>query len=113
MTNEGQLHQISAEIGGLTKAVDIMMKQWERQEESASAGRRALHEKFEAFKTDVGLQIAGLSLRVDRLTDQIKREEILVEGEKRLGKKIWVALMAVAGVTGWGINELITWLHPK
>lgn len=130
MTNEGQLHQISAEIGGLKKAVDMMMQQWDRQEQTATAGRRALHEKFEAFKTDVGLQIAGLSLRVDRLTDKVtliepsvttfkekiesdKEEALRDEGAKRFRVKVGAFIVACASAVGWGLHELVSLLHSK
>src|SRR4051794_20697908 len=98
MADRGELHEISAEIGALKKAVEIMTDMWSRQEETATAGRRALHEKFEAFRADVGLQIAGLSRRVDRLVDTMKDVEPAVqsfkdeklrdEGAKRLGARL-------------------------
>lgn len=121
--NEGQLHQISAEIGGLKKAVEMMTDMWQRQESNASAGRKALHDKFEMFKDEVGLQIAGLSLRVDRLTDQVKlyepsvtsfkEDKLRKEGAERLGLRLWAAMMAVSGVIGWGLHEFTGWLHLK
>lgn len=120
---EGQLHQISAEIGGLKKSVEFMTDMWKTQEASASLGRKSLHDKFEALRNDVGLQVAGLSLRVDRLTDKVtiiepsmkgyNDEKLRDEGAKRLGFKLYAALAAAAGVLGWGASLLINRLwHP-
>ena len=78
----------------------------------------------------MGLQIAGLSLRVDRLTDKVtmiepsvtvfkekmqadKDEDLREEGAKRLGMKLWAALLAIAGAVGWGAHELIGWLQHR
>lgn len=121
--NDGQVHQISAEIGALKKAVELMTEMWKAQEASASAGRRALHDKFELIKDEVGLQVAGLSLRVDRLTDKVsliepsvnsfKEEKLRDEGAKRLGVKLYAALVAGASLLGWGAHELVGWIrHP-
>lgn len=121
--NDGQVHQISAEIGALKKAVELMTEMWKTQEASASAGRRALHDKFELIKDEVGLQVAGLSLRVDRLTDKVsliepsvtnfKEEKLRDEGAKRLGVKLYAALVAGASLLGWGAHELVGWIrHP-
>lgn len=118
--NDGQMHQISAEIGSLKASVEMMTDLWKRQEENATAGRRSLHEKFEMFRQEVGNQIAGLSLRVDRLVDTMKDVEPAVqsfkdeklrdEGAKRLGKALIAAMTAVAGAVGYGLHELIMYL---
>lgn len=130
MSDDGELHQISAEIGGLKKAVEFMTGLWEKQEQSASAGRKHLHDKFDLFKDEVGLQIAGLSLRVDRLTDKVtmiepsvttfkekmqadKEDDLREEGAKRLGMKLWAAVVAAAGVIGWGVHEFVGWLQHR
>lgn len=121
--NEGQVHQISAELGALKKAVELMTDMWRTQEASASAGRKALHDKFELVKDEVGLQVAGLSLRVDRLTDKVsliepsvnsfKEEKLRDEGAKRLGVKLYAALVAGASILGWSAHELVGWIrHP-
>jgi hypothetical protein len=128
--SHGDLHQISAEIGGLKKSVEIMTDLWERQEESATAGRRALHEKFDMLRQQVGMDVAALSIRVDRLTDKVsmiepsvtvfkekmqadKDDDLREEGAQRLGLKLWAALMAICGLLGWGAHEFIGWIrHP-
>lgn len=125
--NDGQLHQISAEIGGLKTAVEMMVDRAKSLEEQANSGRRALHEKFEMFKDEVGLQIAGLSIRADRVNDaleKVKEQIKIIEpsvtafnnkrrediGAKRLGKYLWMAMTASAGVIGYGIHEFLGYL---
>lgn len=119
--NDGQIHQISSELGGLKKAVEIMTDLWKTQEASASAGRKTLHDKFEMFKDEMGLQVAGLSLRVDRLTDQVTKiepsvsafnnEKLRDEGARRVGRRWWYWILTAAGFGGWGIHEIITWIR--
>jgi archaellum component FlaC len=123
----GDLHEISAEIGGLKKAVEMMTSQWQRQEETATAGRKALHDKVEMVRQELGIEVSGLGLRVDRLTDKVtliepsvvklkedvkefEDEKLRDEGAKRLGKYLWLAMTAAAGVVGFGIHELIGYL---
>lgn len=118
---------VHRQLASLQTSVDHMLQQWASQEATATAGRRALHEKFEAFRTDVGLQISGLSLRVDRLVDQyddvnktmkvvepavqsFKDEKLRQEGAKRLGKVLIGALTTAAGVLGWALHELVGYL---
>lgn len=125
--DSGDLHEVSVEIGGLKKAVEMMMAMWERQEEAATAGRKALHEKVEMVRQELGVQVAGLSLRVDRLSDHFatvepsvnslqtsvkvfEDEKLRREGEKRLGKFLIAALTTTAGLIGAGVHELIGYL---
>ena len=125
--NRGEVHQISMKLGQLSQAVEFMTDMWKRQEESASAGRKALHDKLEHFKDEVGVQISGLSLRVDRLVDGMKDiddtmakvepavkkyedEKLREEGAKKFGKGLMAALTAAAGGIGWGLHEFIGYL---
>lgn len=117
--NEGQIHQISAEIGALKKAVELMTDMWKAQETTASAGRKSLHDKFELLRGEVGLQVSGLSLRMDRLTDKVtliepyangfREDKLRDEGAKRLGVKLYAALVAGATLLGWAAHEFINW----
>lgn len=121
--NKGDLHQISSEIGGLKTAVELMMDLWKTQEASAAAGRKVLHDKFEVFRQEVGIDISVLSMRMDRLTDQVKMvepsvkafndEQLRQEGAKRLGAKLWALMMLAAGLAGWGIHEAIGWFFHR
>lgn len=125
--NRGEVHQISLRLGQLSASVEMMTDLWKRQEETASAGRKALHDKVEHIRDDLGVQIAGLSLRVDRLVDGMKDidetmakvepavrkyedEKLREEGAKRLGKLLIGGLTAIAGGIGWGLHEFIGYL---
>jgi chromosome segregation ATPase len=126
--NNGQMHQISAEIGALKASVELMTDMWRRQEEAASSGRKVLHDKLEAVQQTVGAQISSLSLRVDRVVDSVKGmkdtmakvepavkkyedEKMREEGAKRLGKGLIAALTASAGAIGWGLHEFIGYIR--
>lgn len=129
MTHPGELHQISAEIGGLKKSVDMLTQMWSRNDEQATMGRRSLHEKFEALKTDVGIQIAGLSLRMDRLTDKVTmlepsvttfkdrirsddNDKLIEEGARKFRMKLGAVIMAGAGTVGFLVHELLSYIKP-
>lgn len=123
MSNSPEFHQITLMVGGLKQAVESMSDQWKRQEESAVAGRRALHEKFETFRDDVVLQISGLNLRLDRVVDTMSKiepavkkyeeEKLREEGAKtqnaRIGKLVVAVMGAIGTGIGWGLHELIGW----
>lgn len=125
--NRGEVHQISMKLGQLSQAVEFMTDMWKRQEESASSGRKALHDKFEHFRDEVGIQISGLSLRVDRLVNgmediektmskvepavkKYEAEKEREEGARKLGAKLVAGLTAAAGAIGWGLHELVGYL---
>jgi hypothetical protein len=118
----GELHEISAEIGALKKSIEFMTDMWKTQEASATAGRRSLHEKVDNFKDEIRLQMQGFSLRLDRVTDAVariepsaesyQREQLRDEGAKRLGVKLYAAMVAGASVLGFVANHLYNRLFP-
>jgi hypothetical protein len=124
-----QLASLQTSVEHLTDAMKSMSSQWATQESSAASGRRALHEKFEHFRDEVGLQISGLSLRVDRVVDSVKAMDVTMtkvkpavekyeaekmreEGARRLGAKLVTALTAASGVMGaavtWGLQHWLS-----
>lgn len=115
-----QLASLQTSVEHLTTAMTNMANQWANQENTATAGRKALHEKFESFKDSVGLQISGLSLRVDRMVDTMTKvepavkkyeeEKLREEGAKRLGKGLIAAMGMAAGAVGWGLHEFFGYL---
>lgn len=125
--NRGDVHQISMKLGQLSQAVEMMTTMWQRQEEVATAGRKALHEKVEMVRQELGVQVAGLSLRVDRLADQVKTieptvvtlkdgireyedEQMRAEGAQKFKKWLIGGLTGIAGTIGWGLHEFIGYL---
>lgn len=111
--NDGQVHQISAEIGGLKMAVETMTRLWQSQENAASEGRRQVHIKIDTLKDEV----RTLTSRVNQMSTDISdikpdvegfnAEKLRTEGAKRLGAKLVAALVATAGVIGWAVHEII------
>ena len=125
--NRGEVHQISMKLGQLSTAVEMMTDLWKTQEVAATAGRKALHEKVEMIRQELGLQVAGLSLRVDRLADQVKTieptigtlkdanreyedDQMRAEGAKNFKKWLIGGMTGVAGTIGWAAHEFIGYL---
>jgi hypothetical protein len=119
----GTVDQISAEIGGMKNAIENMLRIWQMQENTANQGRRALYDKFETFQTELRSELYTLAGRVDRMSDKINmiepsvkqfnEDKLRAEGEKRLGARLWSAVLLGAGAAGWGMHELFTWIrHP-
>lgn len=114
---DGAIHQVSADIGGLKKSLEMMTSIWQQQEQAAVDGRRQLHAKFDDIKTEV----TKLTGRVDRMTDELSeikpaiatfqsaRERQL--GAQWMGKLIWLAFIGIAGAVGAAITELLHLRH--
>lgn len=124
ITVHRQLASLQTSVEHLAEALKSMAAQSVNQEAAANAGRKALHDKLESFKDQVGVQISGLSLRVDRLVDGMKTmdeamskvdpvvrqyedEKMRQEGANKFGAKLVAGLTMIAGGVGWGIHELI------
>lgn len=116
-----QLGALQATVEHLTDSVHTLTTTWAAQEASAAAARKVLHEKFEALQQSVGAQMTSLGLRVDRVVDTMAKvepavkkyedEKLRQEGAKKLGAQLWGATMAIAGVIGWGLHELVGYLR--
>lgn len=109
----GQVDEVSARIGGLQAAVELMTSTWQGQENSASAGRRELHRKFD----DVRNEVTKLAGQVERMSTDIaeikpaieifKSARSRQEGAQWLGKLVWMAFIGIAGAVGAGLAELL------
>jgi outer membrane murein-binding lipoprotein Lpp len=110
MTN-GVIHQVSAEIGGLKAAVEMMTTTWQAQEKSASEGRRSLHDKFEQVSRDVirlTAEVENVSkdlAMIKPAIDAFKTARDRQDGAQRMGKLIWVAFIGIAGAAGGVVVE--------
>jgi len=108
-------------VGGMSQAVSTMTSTWQRQEDTASAGRRTLHEKFEALAkevrdtmTDLKSRVAGMEKQITVIqpsVDAFKEEKLRIEGAKKFGLGLWSALVAAAGMLGWIIHEVTPWFN--
>lgn len=113
------LRDMTGTIGGLKSTVDSLAVQWARQETAASDGRARLHSKIEEVKDSV----TKLDGRVDNLSEKVtaiepsmkafEKEELRQEGAKRLGARLWGAMVLAAGLAGWGVHEAIGWIFHR
>lgn len=109
---DGAIHQVSAEIGGLKAAVEMMTTTWQAQEKSATDGRRSLHDKFDAVSRDV----IRLTAEVENVSkdmalikpaiDAFKTARDRQDGAQKMGKLIWLAFIGIAGTVGGIVVEL-------
>lgn len=110
---EGAIHQVSAEIGGLKAAVEMMTTTWQAQEKSATEGRRSLHDKIEQVSRDVirlTAEVENVSkdlMVIKPAIDAFKTARDRQEGAQRMGKMIWVAFIGIAGAVGGLVVELL------
>lgn len=115
---EGAIHQVSADIGGLKKSVEILTSTWQQQEQAAVDGRRQLHAKFD----DVRNEVTKLAGRVDQMAKDISEIQPAIAtfksarerqlGAQWMGKLIWLAFIGIAGAIGAAITELLHLRHP-
>jgi outer membrane murein-binding lipoprotein Lpp len=113
---QAALREMSEKIGGLNSTVGSLVSQWARQETAASDGRSRLHSKIEEVKdsvTKLDGRVDNLSTKVTAIEPAMKafeKEELRQEGAKRLGAKIWAAMLLATGLAGWGVHEAISWI---
>jgi outer membrane murein-binding lipoprotein Lpp len=121
---EGSIHQISAAIGSLQSdvrslkdSIDALNKIWGQREEAATAGRRIVHDKVDRLSADVVRLSADVENVSEDLTaikpaiDDFKTARDQQVGAQKLGKRIWMAFIGIAGLAGGGIAELFHRLH--
>jgi ElaB/YqjD/DUF883 family membrane-anchored ribosome-binding protein len=113
----GEIHQVSADIGGLKKSVEILTSTWQQQEAAATDGRRQIHKKLD----DVRNEVTKLTGRVDRMANDIAEIQPAIDafksarerqlGAQWMGKLIWMAFIGIAGAVGAAIAELLHLRH--
>lgn len=109
----GEIHQVSADIGGLKKSVEILTSTWQQQEQSATEGRRQLHAKFDEIRNDVTKltgrvdQMASTLCEIKPAIDVFKSARERQLGAQWMGKLIWVAFIGIAGAIGGVIVEFL------
>ncbi len=116
--NEAALREMSRSIGGLESTVKNLMTMWQQQEQSASQGRRDLHQKFDTVVKDV----AGLTVQVQEAVKDLVEIKPAVKafenareqarGAQKVGKWIWAVLTLSGGAIGWMLANWIT-IGPK
>src|SRR6266403_778218 len=97
----GEIHQVSADIGGLKKSVEILTSTWQLQEKAATDGRRAMHDKLDDVRNEVtkltgrvnqmGKDIAEIQPAIDAFKSARERQL----GAQWMGKLIWMAFIGM------------------
>ncbi|WBL75586.1 DUF1515 domain-containing protein [Bradyrhizobium xenonodulans] len=57
---QAALRDMARSIGALESTVKTMTSTWQQQEQSASSGRRELHQKVDALRADVSAKVDGM-----------------------------------------------------
>lgn len=114
----GEIHQVSAELGALKKAVEMMTATWRDQERAATDGRRALHQKFDKLKeemTETKDRVGQMTNEMAEIKPAIKRFEAQrqrAEGASSAIKVIWAAIVVFATGLGYVGHELLIYFWP-
>ena len=119
--------QIVRALGDLEGTVRSMSKQWAAQEEGATAGRRALYEKFEGMSSQMGKVSSKLdgvvqdvaemkndiNTNVMPTIDEYKAEVARKIGALAVGKLFWTLMVALASAIGFAIHEVLLYFGSK
>lgn len=112
---------VARALGDLEGTVRSLQAQWERQENAAVAGRKALYEKFEAMTTQVQ-RIDGRVEDVQQDVAEIKKdmdEKVMpaidayaLDNARRAGwldsgKLLWAGIIGACTLIGFVIHELL------
>jgi outer membrane murein-binding lipoprotein Lpp len=121
---DGAIHQMSAAIGGLQAdvrslkdSIENLNKIWGQREEAATNGRRAVHEKVDTLSKEVTLLSAEVEnvskdlVEIKPAIDAFKTARDRQDGAQKLGKRIWVAFIGLAGIAGGAIVEMLHQRH--
>ncbi|SDC06007.1 hypothetical protein SAMN05216337_1001152 [Bradyrhizobium brasilense] len=126
---QGALREMAEKIGALSSSVSSLTSTWQQQEAKASDGRRDLHNKVDALRSEVSNKVAGLEKQVTELgakvataIDDIADMKPSVEafndvkqqaaGARWLGKLLWGAAVFASGGVVWIITNIVD-IHFK
>lgn len=117
---DGAIHQMSAAVGGLQSdvrglkdSIDNLNQVWGQRQEEATQGRRIVHEKVDQLRTDfmrLSAEVENVSrdlVEIKPAIDAFKTARDRQDGAQKLGQRIWIAFIGIAGVAGGVIAELI------
>jgi hypothetical protein len=118
MSDEMALREMIRSIGGLESTVKSLQQTWQSQEASASQGRRDLHQKFDAMRSEVHALTAKVDGALRELAEikpsvhAFENAKAQAQGAQTLGKWIWGGLLFAGGGIGWALANWIT-ITPK
>lgn len=105
--------EIRGEVKGLKDSIDSLNHMWGERERDAVAGRRLVHEKVDGMRADLSTLQAdfhNVSNEVFSIKPQVetwKTERHERAGARRLGNRMWSAMIALAGLAGGGFAEVL------
>jgi hypothetical protein len=109
---------VSHALGMMQGTVQAMSEQWREQERTATAGRRAVHDKLE----ELGKAQGVTSTKLGHLTDEfaeikpaVKRFEAQrqrSEGGRSMVKLLWGGLLAFLAGLGYAAHDLLGFFWP-
>lgn len=106
------LRDMARSIGGLESTVKTLVETWRNQEQSASSGRRVLHEKFDQLQGEVhnfGHQLAGALKDIADMKPTVDAVEIAKErtiGAGILAKALWMIGGAMIAGGAWLLSHI-------
>ena len=125
--SDGAIHAMSAAVGGLQAdvrnlkdSIDDLNHLWTQREEIAVKGRILVHEKVDLLRSDfyhlsadvenVSQDLAVIKPAIESFKTARDRQD----GAQKLGKRIWVAFIGLAGIAGGVIADMVSnlWRHP-
>lgn len=115
---------VARALGDLEGTVRELSKQWERQEATAVAGRKAVYERVDSLNAKVSdLQAAadGVQRNLAEIKSDIEEKIMPVinayalgqarwGGVKDAGRFVWAAIIAGFATLGWIIHEILQYL---
>ena len=124
---ERALGDLEGTVRAQTETIKNLIDRWARQDAAATEGRKRLYERFETLSN----QVAGSSVTLAELKkdfDDLKEhvfERIMptinaynLAAAHRAGmwvmsKLFWAGILAICTVVGYGIHEMLQYLHKS
>lgn len=108
---------LQADVRNLSQSIEALNRVWGERETAATDGRRALHEKLDAvcrqvYELEAGVENVSKDItEIKPAVEEFRNQRQRAIGAKRLGVKLWAALVAGAAVLGWFVHEIVTWFR--
>lgn len=126
---QGALRDMARAIGGLESTVKTLTVTWQQQEQSASNGRRDLHQKVDQLRSDVSAKVDGMRTDMTAMGAQlataikdiaemkpvveaVETVKVQATGVRNFTRWLWGVWAAVGGGVMWVVSSFVE-IHPK